>query len=287
MRPGARVLLVVAAVSLSIPASRVRAEPPRPAPRPKPPAPSAPVTPAPPPKVERSVPFQAGEELVYEISWSGSVTAGTATVRVADKRPSRGSMAWDFVADGRPTSFLAAIYPVYYKAETLVDAYTFLPQQGMFYREEGKRRRNRTVTFHHDTSSATIEIKTATVVQQAFKIPPGTLDTLSALFAIRALPLREGLTLTMPVADGDDVYDVRFSLGARETIESPLGSRPAWRVTPNVLTGAGQMKGRTLAPDLGRSAAASAPARSRHARRRVRRQSRRDARLTRSWLMSM
>ena len=245
MRPWGPVLLFVAAVSLSIPRPG-SAQSPRPAPRPKPPAPSRPVTPAPPPKVERQVPFKAGEELVYEISWSGSVTAGTATVRVADKRPSLGSTAWDFVADGRPTPFLAAIYPVYYKAETLVDAYTLLPQQGTLYSEEGKRRRNRTVTFHHDTSSATIETKTSTVVQQAFKIPPGTLDTLSALFAIRALPLREGLTLTMPVADGDDVYDVRISVGPRETIDSALGPRPAWRVTPNVLTGAGQMKGRTL-----------------------------------------
>jgi len=192
------------------------------------------------------MPFKAGEELVYEVTWSGSVTAGTATVRVADKRASQGSTAWDFIADGRPTAFLAAIYPVYYKAETLVDAYTFLPQQGLLYSEEGKHRRSRTVTFHHDTSSAAIEIKTATVVQQTFKIPPGTLDTLSALFAIRALPFREGLTLTMPVADGDDVYDVRFSVGTRETIESPLGSQPAWRVTPTVMTGTGQMKGRAL-----------------------------------------
>jgi hypothetical protein len=245
MRPWGPVLLFVAAVSLMIPRPGSTQNP-RPAPRPKPPAPSRPVTPAPPPKVERQVPFKAGEELVYEISWSGSVTAGTATVRVADKRPSLGSTAWDFVADGRPTAFLAAIYPVYYKAETLVDAYTLLPQQGTLYSEEGKHRRSRTVTFHHDTSSATIDIKTATVVQQTFKIPPGTLDTLSALFAIRALPLREGLTLTMPVADGDDVYDVGISVGPRETMDSALGPRAAWRVTPNVLTGAGQMKGRTL-----------------------------------------
>src|SRR5690349_20211012 len=137
------------------------------------------------------------------------MTAGSATVRVADKKASMGSTAWDFVADGRPTPFLAAIYRVYYKAETLVDAYTLLPQQGTLYSEEGKHRRSRIVTFNHATSSATLEVKTATVVQQTFKIPPGTLDTLSAFFAIRALPLREGLTLTMPVADGDDVYDVR------------------------------------------------------------------------------
>ncbi len=192
------------------------------------------------------MPFKAGDVLVYEITWSGSMTAGTATVRVADKRASMGSTAWDFVADGRPSAFLAAIYPVYYKAETLVDAYSFLPQQSMLYSEEGKRRRSRTVTFHPETSSAAMEIKTATVVQQTFKIPPGTLDTLSTFFAIRALPLKDGLTLTMPVADGDDVYDVRISVGARETIDSPLGQQAAWKVTPSVLTGTGQMKGRAI-----------------------------------------
>jgi uncharacterized protein DUF3108 len=245
MRPWRTVLLFVLAASLLI-AFAAAAQQPKRAPRPKPPAPSAPVTPAPPPKVERPVPFKAGETLEYEISWSGSVTAGSATVRVVDKRPSLGSTAWDLVADGRPTPFLAALYPVYYKAETLVDAYTLLPQQSTLYSEEGKRRRNRIVTFHPDTSSATLEIKTATLVQQTFKIPPGTLDTMSALFAIRALPFREGLTLTMPVADGDDVYEVRVSVGPRETVDSRLGPQPAWRVTPNVISGTGQMKGRTI-----------------------------------------
>src|SRR5690348_16336512 len=129
MRAWPGVMLLVAVLPLSI-ALAAAAQNPRPAPRPKPPAPSAPVSPAPPPKVERAVPFKAGEVLIYEISWSGSMTAGSATVRVADKKASMGSTAWDFVADGRPTPFLAAIYPVYYKAETLVDAYTLLPQQG-------------------------------------------------------------------------------------------------------------------------------------------------------------
>ena len=125
--------------------------------------------------------------------------------------------------------------------------------KGMLYSEEGKHRRSRTVTFHHDTSECGDRNQDGNGRPAEFKIPPGTLDTLSALFAIRALPFREGLTLTMPVADGDDVYDVGFSVGPRETIDSALGPRAAWRVTPNVLTGTGQMKGRASTLDLGRS----------------------------------
>src|SRR5436190_18719171 len=80
------------------------------------------------PKKELTVPFHAGEVLEYDIGWSSYVTAGTATVTVKEKKPSYDSVAYYIVAEGRPTSLLSKLYTLYYKADTLIDVYSLLPQ---------------------------------------------------------------------------------------------------------------------------------------------------------------
>ena len=100
------------------------------------------------PRSERPVPFRMGEVLTYDVSWSSYVTAGTATVTVREKRPSFGSTAYYIVAEGRPTPLLSKLYTLFYKAETLLDSYTLLPQRGVVYSEEGKDRRTKTTSFN-------------------------------------------------------------------------------------------------------------------------------------------
>jgi len=78
-------------------------------------------------RTERAVPFAVGETLTYDVSWSAYVTAGTATIRVAEKKPSYGSTAFYVVAEGRPTPLVSKLYSLYYKIDALLDAYTLLP----------------------------------------------------------------------------------------------------------------------------------------------------------------
>ena len=89
------------------------------------------------PKRELAVPFAAGESLTYDISWSTFLTAGSATVSVKEKKPSYGSTAYYIVAEGRPTTMVSKLYTLYYKADTLLDVFTLLPQRGSVYSEEG------------------------------------------------------------------------------------------------------------------------------------------------------
>src|SRR5579862_5973294 len=103
----------------------------RPAPRP-PPVP-APAT----QRVERPTPFLVGETLTYDVSWSTYLTAGTVVSTVREKKPSYNSTAYYIVAEGRPTALLSRLYTLYYKMDTLIDAYTLLPQRASIYSEEG------------------------------------------------------------------------------------------------------------------------------------------------------
>ena len=205
----------------------------------KKPAPSAEAA-RPAAKAERSVPFKAGETLTYDVSWSTYLTAGTATVAVREKKASYGSTAYYIVADGRPTTLLQKLYNLYYKADTLLDAYTLLPQRASVYSEEGGRHRLKTTTFNQGARKATFEMKTSTVITEDVALPPYTQDALSAVYVLRAIPLKAGGKMTMPVADSGKIYRVQVTVGMTEAVRTGMGVMQAWRITPTVLDASGK-----------------------------------------------
>lgn len=188
------------------------------------------------PRREQAVPFRAGETLTYDVGWSSYLTAGTATVRVMEKKPSYGSTAYYIVAEGRPTPLLSKLYTLYYKADTLLDAYSLLPQRGSIYSEEGKRHRTKTTIFDQTRKKARYEVQTRTYVQKDLAIPAYTQDVLSALFVLRSIALKPGDKFNIPVCDNGNTYTARMSIGAAEAVQTPLGPIRAIRVLP-VITG--------------------------------------------------
>jgi len=203
--------------------------------------PSAAATQRPPvAKRERPVPFAPGEKLTYAVSWSSYLTAGTATIQVAEKKPSFGSTAYYIVAEGRPTALLSRLYTLYYKVDTLLDAYTLLPQRGSVYSEEGKRHRMKTTMFEHPKQRADYQVDTRTVVKKSVGISPVAQDPLGALFVLRSIPLKAGEKITMPICDGGASYKVFVQAGPTETIETGTGNVQAQRlsITPPAEAGA-------------------------------------------------
>jgi Protein of unknown function (DUF3108) len=197
-------------------------------------------------RAERPVPFKAGEALAFDVAWSSYLTAGTATVTVREKRLSFDSVAYHIVAEGRPTALLQKLYTLYYKADTLLDAHTLLPQRGSVYSEEGTRRRTKTLRFDQTHLKASYEVTTATVVKQDLVLPAVTQDVLSALYVLRALPLKAGGRLTMAVADDGQVYRVQIAVAGVEQVTTPLGTLPAWHLTPVIMNDKGKQEGRAL-----------------------------------------
>jgi Protein of unknown function (DUF3108) len=222
----AAVLLMIAAVPL---AAQSR-------PRPKPSAPGPASAPAPAAKKEMAVPFRTGETLEYDIGWSSFVTAGTATVSVKEKKPSFGSTAYYIVAEGRPTSIVSKLYTLYYKADTLLDSYTLLPQRGSLYSEEGKRHRMKTTVFNQAAKKATYEVETRTLVKKELAIPGFTQDALSAIYVLRSIPFKAGEKFNMPVSDNGNVYKVQMQVGTLEPVKTGVGTINGLKITP-VITG--------------------------------------------------
>src|SRR4029077_19107037 len=154
---------------------------------------------APAAKKEMPVPFKIGETLEYDIGWSSFVRAGAATLTVTEKKASYGSTAYYIVAEGRPTPLVSKLYTLYYKADTLLDAYSLLPQLGALFSEECKRHRMKTTVFNQAAKKASYEIKTTTVFKKDLVIPGFTQDALSAIYVLRSIPFKRAERCNMPV----------------------------------------------------------------------------------------
>jgi len=83
-------------------------------------------------------------------------------------------------------------------------------------------------------------VKTTTTTKSVVTVPRATQDPLSALFVLRAIPLRTGEAITIPSSTGGKLYHVRIAAGARETIATGLGQVAADRLTLTVKDSRGQ-----------------------------------------------
>ncbi len=203
--------------------------------------------PAPAARVEQAVPFKAGETLGYDISWSTAImTAGTATLSVREKRPSGSSVAYYITAEAQPTPMLAKLYSLYYKVDTLLDVYTLLPQRGSVFSLESGRKRMKILRFNQETKSAQFEMQTKTVMKKDMAVPAGSQDVLSALFVMRARPLKPGSTISMPICMNDAVYKMTITVGGREDVKTGIGTIPAWRLVPVITDAQGKPAGRGM-----------------------------------------
>ncbi len=115
-------------------------------------------------RVESAVPFKVGETLTYDVSWSSFLVAGTAVTSVKEKKPSLNSTAYYVVVEGRPVPLVARLYSIYYKMDSLIDAYGLLSQSSSLYTEEGGARRTTTTRFDRGTRRAFFEHTTTTTV---------------------------------------------------------------------------------------------------------------------------
>ncbi len=208
--------------------------------------PAAP-TAAPARRSERPVPFHIGETLTYDVSWSSYLSAGTAVVSVKEKRPSFDSTAYYIVAEAKPTPLLSKLYTLYYKLDTLLDAYTLLPQRGSVYTEEGNRHRLKTTRFDRRQQRVFFEYQSGNTVNSEFAVPAFTQDALSSIYVMRSIPLKAGDHMTMPVSDDGLTYRLGIDVGAPEHVKTPLGEINAWKVRPVLTDDKGQMVGKNLA----------------------------------------
>ena len=193
------------------------------------------------PRADASVPFKVGETLTYDVTWSSYLVAGSATATVKERRPSATNTdAYYIVAEGRPLALLQKIYNIYYRMDTLVDSASLLSQRTSLESQVGSSQRLATTTFDRATRRAVHEDKAETPARVDFAVPAQIQDGLSALYSLRASPLKTGHRVAMPVADGGAIYNVTMDVGAVERLRVPAGDMGAWNVKVTITDAKGQ-----------------------------------------------
>jgi hypothetical protein len=186
-------------------------------------------------RAERKVPYAVGEKLAFDVSWSNYVSAGTLTLQVVAKRPSYSSTAYYITAEAQTQGVISKLYTLYYKADTLIDVFSMLPQRGSVYSREGRRQRTKITTFDHARKRGQFELQTASKVEKEVGLDVATQDLLSAIYALRTIAPRAGESFGMPVSDSGKLYQVKWTIGHAETVKLASGQPiQALRVTPRI-----------------------------------------------------
>jgi hypothetical protein len=198
-------------------------------------------------RAEAAVPFKVGETLTYDVSWSSFLIAGTAVATVKDKTTAPNGPGYVIVAEGRPLPIVARIYPIYYKMDSLIDSSTLLSRQSSVYSEERDRRKTGTTRFDRPARKAFYEVVGDEATKSQLMVPAQTQDGLAALYALRAIPLRAGARLELPVANEGELFTVSVTVGTAERIRVPLGQFDAWGLKLTVVDASRQPVGNNMA----------------------------------------
>ena len=197
----------------------------------------------------RSLLILAGAALAFALAQTMLIPALGELARQLDTDAS--GIAWVLtgylLAASVATPIVGKLYTLYYKLDTLLDSYTLLPQRGSVYSEHGGRHRYKVSRFDHAARRVNFEYESTNKATDNFPIPPYTQDVLSAIYVLRAVPLKAGDVITMPVTDDGTNYKMQVSVGAAERVKTPLSEVSAWKLKLSIFDSTGRPQGRNVA----------------------------------------
>jgi len=182
--------------------------------------------------------FIRGEKLkfraYYDSYVTGKVTAGIATLEVGqDKSLVNGRAVYHLIGEGHSKGAFNWVFKVDDRFESWVDEEYLLPWNFTRRTHEGGYNYSDDVKFNQ--YSGTFSSSRANK-----KIPPGTLDILSAFYFARTLDfgsVKPGDNFPISFMLDDSVYVSRIQFAGREEVETDLGHFRCLRFKPMVATG--------------------------------------------------
>lgn len=153
------------------------------------------------------VPFHAGEQLEYRLSWATFLTAATVRLIVVERRALYGWDAWHFRATGNSESPLRTLFTIDDEFDSYTDAATFVSHQFETYLDELGRKEKNVMEL---TPQGTVPRGTVASVI----VPPATRDPLDFIESVRAFDWERYPELRVPVFDGKNLYDIHATRDA-------------------------------------------------------------------------
>ena len=174
-----------------------------------------------PPTTKVSHPFNPGEKLTYNISWSNVFSAGTAVMEVKKEKAADGGDVLRFTSKANSTGMVDKVYKVLDVVHSVVDYRTLQSISYDLSSVHGKKKKLRTLLFDHDKETVTYAVDG---VKATLEIPENTQDALSSLYYIRTKPdFIEGKTIVVNIHDSGKNWAVEIQVLGRERIKTPAG----------------------------------------------------------------
>jgi len=195
------------------------------------------------------LPFSPGETLTYDVTWSifpaGEVTATLAQV------DGRAPETYEVTTRAQSQGFVSLLYKVQNEFHSVFDPRTFCSQEIRKKTNEGSRHKDTRIVFDSARRLAVLDELDLSKPNAPSKhaeneIPACVTDIVTAFYYVRGQRLHVGERLSLPINDGAKTYEVTVEVQAREQIQTPLGTRYAFRVEPKVFGGLYKRKGRML-----------------------------------------
>ena len=161
-------------------------------------------------------PYQVGERLTYNVSFSSFATAAHVELLVASRSKFFDREGIELRAHVETVEVVsAALYSINTDFISYVDPNTGLPFRTQQVAREGTQVRDTSHNVSQPTASST-----SNTAGGAF----ATYDLLSALYRLRAMPLAQGSTYRLSVLSGSSQFEAEIKVTGREAIKSNIGS---------------------------------------------------------------
>lgn len=172
------------------------------------------------PEPSLPVPFGVGETLEFEVDSMGA-RIGTFTTHIA---PGRGETPWTIVARAKTHTFVANFHEVSARARAGLGS----KLESRTYEEdstEGGVHRTVDISLPVPENGALPVRSTRDGTPRQFQLraPRQTRDLLSALHVARAMPLKEGDTICLPIFAAHRMWTLRMRVMGKEPIHTPVG----------------------------------------------------------------
>jgi hypothetical protein len=193
--------------------------------------------------------FEPGETLTYDVTWSifpaGEVTVTLRSVAGGAKD------AYEVTTTARSQGFVSLLFDVRNEFHSLFDPQTLCSQKIVKKINEGRRHKDTSIVFDGARKLAILDERDLSHANAPPKhaeneIPSCVQDVVTAFYFLRRQNFQVGQAIRLPINDGSKTYDVSVEVQARERIQTPLGTRDAFRVEPKVFSGLFKRKGRML-----------------------------------------
>jgi hypothetical protein len=178
-----------------------------------------------------AAPFEAGETLVYTISWL-KIEGGEMTLATTREASPDGVPVHRIRLSAVSNEYVSRFYPVNPRYETWVDARDFTPVRFEKHAREGRYVSDEVEEF--DLTHRVAVWKDDKETRAVGPIPEHFQDVISSFYFMRTVPLVPGEETRVDLYSRGKLYRLVVAVLGRERVETELGVFDAFKVQPRM-----------------------------------------------------